>query len=226
MVRLTLMLIVVLAVLATACVFAADIVTVPTANQLKSGQFDAAFYYIGLDWQKPAPQNVMVQTVYLGLTDKIEVDLHRYDIDKAGQDTIINASYLLMSETMVMPDIVVGIRNATGTDVSGAPKSDKRSYYVAAAKTLKLPAGGPPALPIVRLHAGIGTKDYTLLGEDRHGGLFGGVQSLLTPEIGAVVLHDSQDLITGLTYTPKNTRLTMKGGTFGDHWWVGLSWAK
>jgi len=206
--------------------FSADIVTVPTANQLKQGQVDLAYYYLGLDMPAAAPQNVQVQTVYVGLTDQIELDAHRYDIDKSGDATIINATLALMRETLTMPDIVVGGRNIGGTEVGNVPGSDKKSWFITAAKTLNLPAAGPPKLPIIRLHVGLGTKDHTLLGEDRHDGLFGGVQVLLAPQIGAVVLHDAQDLITGLTFSPKGTGFTLKGGGFGDHWWVGLSWAK
>jgi len=206
--------------------FAADIVTVPTANQLTKGQMDVAYYYLGLDIPEPGPQNVQAQTLYLGLTDRIELDLHRYDIDKLGDAIIFNASVSLMRETMMTPDVVIGGRNITGEDVGGVPDSDKRSWYIAAAKTLNLPEMGPPKMPIIRLHGALGTRDHTLLDEDRHKGLFGGVQMLLTPQLGLVALHDSQDLITGLTFTPKNTGLTLKGGTYGDHWWVGVSWAK
>jgi len=212
--------------LAAGSAFAGDIVTVPTANQLKAGQLDAATYYIGLDMPPGAPESVEVQTFYLGLTDQLEVDLHRYDIDILGNATIVNASVALMRETLVAPDLVFGGRNIGGTDVGGVPNSDKRSWFLVAAKTLNLPADGAPKLPIIRLHAGLGTKDYTLLNEDRHKGLFGGVQMLLAPQIGLVALHDGRDVITGLTFTPKDTGFTLKGGTFGDHWWVGLSWTK
>lgn len=227
MVRITGTTLIALLLLAMVCVaFAADIVTVPTANQLKRGEMDAAYYYIGLDTPAGAPQNVNVQTLYMGMTDRLEVDVHRYDLDLVGADTIINASWALLRETPANPDVVVGGRNILGTQVGPDPRSDKRSWFVMAAKTLNLPAQGPPSIPIIRLHAGLGTKDYTLLGEDRHGGLFGGVQALLAPQVGAVALHDGRDLITGLTFSPKETGLTLKGGTFGEHWWVGLSWAK
>lgn len=215
-----------LVVLLAGSCFAADIVTVPTANQLTQGQVDLAYYFIGLDAPNDKPQNVQVQTVYVGLTDTIELDAHRYDLDLLGDSTIINATMSLMRETATMPDLAIGGRNIGGSDVGGIPGSDKRSWFVTAAKTLNLPAAGPPALPVIRLHAGLGTKDQTLLGEKRHEGLFGGVQVLLAPQIGAVALHDGQDLITGLTYSPEGTGFTLKGGTFGDHWWVGLSWAK
>ena len=227
MIRISKLVIIALALsLAAGSAFAADIVTVPTANQLKVGQIDAATYYIGLDVPPGKPDNVRVQTFYLGLTDQLEVDLHHYNIDILGDATIINASVALMRETLVAPDLVFGGRNIGGTDVGGAPDSDKRSWFLVAAKTLNLPAEGPPKLPIIRLHAGLGTKDYTLLNEDRHKGLFGGVQMLLAPQIGLVALHDGRDVITGLTFTPKDTGFTLKGGTFGDHWWVGLSWTK
>lgn len=227
MVRIRSVVLVTAALLLTAgAAFPGDIVTVPTANQLGQGQMDAAYYYIGLDAPPGAPENVQVQTYYLGLTDKLEVDVHRYDIDLVGGDTIVNATWALLRETPVTPDVVVGGRNILGTQVGLDPRSDKTSWFVTAAKTLKLPAMGPPTIPIIRLHAGLGTKDYTLLGEDRHAGIFGGVQALLTPEIGAIALHDARDLITGLTYSPQDTGFTVKGGTFGDHWWVGLSWAK
>jgi len=206
--------------------FAADIVTVPTANQLKLGQVDVANYYIGLDMPPGAPESVQVQTFYLGLTDQLEIDLHRYDIDILGDATIINASMALMRETLTTPDVVLGARNIAGTDVGGIPDSDKRSWFICAAKTLNLPVQGPPGLPIIRLHAGLGTRDHTLLDVDRHKGLFGGVQVLLTQQIGLIALHDGEDVITGLTFTPKDTGFTLKGGTFGDHWWIGLSWAK
>lgn len=227
MVRIRSVVLVTVALLLTAgAAFPGDIVTVPTANQLRQGQLDVAYYYIGLDAPPGAPENVQVQTFYLGVTDKLEVDVHRYDIDLIGGDTIVNATWSLLRETPVTPDVVIGGRNILGTQVGLDPRSDKTSWFVAAAKTLKLPAMGPPSIPIIRLHAGLGTKDYTLLGEDRHAGIFGGVQALLTPEIGAIALHDARDLITGLTYSPQDTGFTVKGGTFGDHWWVGLSWAK
>ena len=227
MIRISRLVIIALALsLAAGSAFAGDIVTVPTANQLKAGQLDAATYYIGLDMPPGAPESVEVQTFYLGLTDQLEVDLHRYDIDILGNATIVNASVALMRETLVAPDLVFGGRNIGGTDVGGVPNSDKRSWFLVAAKTLNLPADGAPKLPIIRLHAGLGTKDYTLLNEDRHKGLFGGVQMLLAPQIGLVALHDGRDVITGLTFTPKDTGFTLKGGTFGDHWWVGLSWTK
>jgi hypothetical protein len=210
-------------------VFAADIVTVPTANQLKKGQVDVAYYWIGLDKPAGQPQHVQAQTVYLGLTDEIEIDLHRYEVDNDRDSTVVNASFSLMRETTALPDVVVGGRNIFQAKTTNNPAwdSNDRSYFLCLAKTLNLPKQGPPAFPIIRLHLSYGTHDPSLLGEDRHNGFFGGIQAKLTKQIGAIALHDGEDVITGLTYSPSQLpNLTIKGGGFGEHWWAGISYAK
>lgn len=218
-----------LVILAASAAFCGDIVTVPTANQLKAGQVDVAYYYLGLDTSAPQPSFVQIQTIYVGLTDRLEVDIHRYDPEKNLDKsvTIVNGSIVLVPETAMTPSVVFGGRNLGGTTTTNAPvESDKRSWFISAAKNITpmLPTG--PKLPLVRIHASLGTEDWTLLGIDRHKGLFGGVQALFTPELGAIALQDGEDLITGLTYMPGNKGLTIKGGTYGDHWWAGISYLK
>jgi len=39
-----------------------------------------------------------------------------------------------------------------------------------------------------------------------------------------VALYDGADVITGVTFVPKPGWPTLKGGTFGGHWWVGTSY--
>lgn len=213
----------VMVLLAVSCAFADDIVTMPTANQLKAGQVDAAAYYLHLDNPSVAPQFVQYQTLYVGVTDKLEIDAHRSAVDKSETATILVASYKLFSETAQLPDVVVGCRNLGGTATSPDPKSEDRSYFVSAAKTFFFnPAA--PGPPLVRVHLSVGTADWTLLGEKRHQGIFGGLQFLLHPEVGLVVQNDGQDTITGVTYMPKNTGLTFKGGTFGSHTWMGVAY--
>lgn len=213
--------------LAAGLASAADIVTVPTANQLKAGEIDVAAYYIGVDQEgliaplRPLGIDfVRVQTLYAGLTDKIELDVHRYDVDVLGVKTIFNSTYLLQSETPQRPAVVIGAR-----DISR--EYGHASYFLSAAKTLNPPLSGPPTKPIFRLHASLGTEDNTLFGEGRHDGLFGGLQIVLrpgNPHVGAIALYDGQDIITGLTYTPTPAWPTLKAGTFGDHWWVGINY--
>jgi hypothetical protein len=211
------------------CAIADDIVTMPTANQLKAGQVDVAAYYLKLDLPSFQPQHVDYQVVCVGLTNQFELDAHRANVDKDKDATVLVGSFKALSETKTLPDVVVGCRNLLGTATTNNPafenKSEDRSYFVAAAKTF---FANPmkPGPPLVRAHLGLGTADWTLLGEVRHKGLFGGLQFLFRPDIGAVVEDDGQDLITGLTFMPKNTGLTIKGGTYGDHWWAGLALRK
>jgi hypothetical protein len=210
----------VLLVAAAGVAMAGDIVTVPTANQVKAGEVDLAVYYLGLDNaslpEAVQPLNiefVRAQTAYIGLTDKLEIDVHRYDVDVLGVKTIFNATWVLQEETLKRPIVVVG-----GRDLSR--EYAHTSYFVSAAKTLNPPVGGPPTKPIIRLHLSLGTEDNTLLGEGRHEGIFGGVQALLRPtfpQVGLVALYDG-------TVVPKPKWPTMKGGTFGGHWWIGMSY--
>ncbi len=215
--------------MAAGCAIADDIVTMPTANQLKKGEVDAAVYYIKLDTPSVQPQSVNYQTLYVGLTDKIELDAHRSDVDKDKDSTILVASYKVLDETQKLPDVVIGCRNLAGVTTTNNPilksRSEKESYFACAAKTFFLNPAKPGA-PLVRVHAALGTEDWTLLGEVRHRGLFGGLQFLLRPDIGAVIENDGQDIITALTIMPKGTGLTIKGGGFGDNWWTGLAFRK
>jgi hypothetical protein len=206
---------------------AADIVTVPTANQLQAGEIDAAIYYISVDRGSLIPplqpldiDFVRVQTLYLGVTDEVELDVHRYDVDVAGSDTIFNATVVLQHEDLNRPGLVIG-----GRDLSR--EYGHASYFLSAAKTLNPPVAGPPTEPIIRLHLSLGTEDNTLFGEERHEGIFGGVQVLLrpaSPAVGVVALYDGQDVITGLTVVPEPGWPTVKAGTFGGHWWIGANY--
>lgn len=210
------------------CAIADDIVTMPTANQLKAGQVDVAAYYLKLDLPGGAPQHVNYETIYVGVTNEIELDAHIAAVDKDRTSTVLVGSYKLLGETKTRPDLVVGCRNLTGVATTNSPlknKSEDRSYFMSAAKTF-FANPSKPGPPLVRAHLSLGTGDWTLLGEERHEGVFGGLQFLFTPEIGAVVENDGRDVITGLTFMPKNTGLTIKGGTYGDHWWAGLAMRK
>jgi hypothetical protein len=203
---------------------AADIVTMPTANQLKQGEVDGAIYYLDLDMPAAAPQSVNYQTLYVGVTDWLELDIHRADVKDDEESYVLVGSIKLLSESATRPDLVVGMRNIGKAETTNSPVkelSDDPSYFISAAKTFML--GSQPGPPLVRAHLSYGTEDWTLLGEERHDGLFGGLQALITPSIGAIVLHDGNDLITGVTFMPKGMGLTFKAGTYGKHTWVGLS---
>ena len=206
---------------------AADIVTVPTAHQLQAGEMDVAVYYVSVDRGSLIPplrpldiDFVRIQTLYVGLTDEVELDVHRYDVDVAGSDTIFNATVVLQREDLNRPGLVLGVRDLSR-------EYGHASYFLSAAKTLNPPVAGPPTEPIIRLHASLGTEDNTLFGEERHEGIFGGIQVLLrpaSPAVGVVALYDGQDVITGITVVPEPGWPTVKAGTFGGHWWLGANY--
>ena len=209
--------------------FADDIVTMPTANQLKAGEVDAAVYYIKLDNPSGAPQFIQYQTLYLGLTERFELDVHHATVDNNETSTVLVGSVKLLSESPTTPDLVFGVRNFNAAPTTLNPavreKSKDASVFLSAAKTFFFnPAA--PGPPLVRVHLSVGSADWTLFGEERHKGVFGGLQFRFASWIGAVVEQDGQDVITGITIMPKDTGLTIKGGTYGDHSWFGVAWRK
>lgn len=212
-----------------AAAIADDIVTMPTANQLKAREVDIAAYYLDLSMPSGAPQFVYYQTLYVGLTDRIELDIHRAKVNRDEDSVVLVGSIKLVNEGPDTPDVVIGLRNITGSATTLAPKlrskTERRSVYIAAAKTFFMNPE-KPGPPLVRLHAGLGTEDWTLLNEGRHKGLFGGLQFLFHPVVGAVVENDGRDWITGLTIMPLNSGVTLKGGTYGDHRWYGVAYRK
>lgn len=224
-----LLIIVLLILSACSWAFADDIVSMPTANQLKAQEIDAAAYYFGLDNPTGAPQNVNLQTVGVGLTDRIEIDAYRADVDGDKAAAVVTGYFRLLSETPKTPDLVVGVKNIFGTETTNVPavksKSGDQSYFLCAARTVFL-SPAVPQTPLVRVHLSVGTADWTLFNAERHKGLFGGLQFLFKPELGAVTEYDGANWITGVSFMPKNTGLTVKGGGFGENWWAGLSYRK
>jgi len=207
----------VFAVLASAAM-AADIVTLPTANQLKADQLEIAYYRLDLDFKNPAaPGKANLTTVYWGITDRLELDAWWYDPEKGGSDLALNASFLVIPEGEVMPAVVVGVQ-----DITTALPTGKLSWYAAAAKNV-IVSEARRFFPVVRLHGGVGAK--------QNNGIFGGVQALVTRNLGAVVLYSSNEAllggrnwITGLTYTFPKTPLVLKFGTLGRHNWFGAAY--
>jgi hypothetical protein len=210
---------------------AGDIVTMPTANQLRAGEVDLAQYHIWFRYPPgpPLPTHAWFSTMYVGVTDRAEIDVWYINPNKVPSQTVINATGLLTSERKGdYADVVVGIRDL-GDNLERLFGPDfERSYFVAAAKTLNPPPGPPTKhdTPIWRVHLGLGTHLGLATNLDRigDGGVFGGLQALVTPQLGAIALWDGTDDIIGLTYTRKPDWPTVKGGVFGDHWWVGVNY--
>ena len=93
-----------------------DIVTMPTANQLKAGELDAAAYYLQPGCAtSPAPEFVQYQTLYVGLTDRLEVDAHRAAIAPTTRPpSCWWAASSCSPRSATKPDLVFGCRNITG----------------------------------------------------------------------------------------------------------------
>jgi len=221
--------VVVLAALALAvcagAALAGDIVSMPSANQVGPGEVDLAQYYIHFNYPYAGlPSHAYFSTMYVGVTDRVELDVWYIDANRAPNETILNATGLVLSERKGdQLDLVVGVR-----DMGDNLNLVGRGAFVAAAKTLNPPAGPPTKsdTPIWRLHFGLGTNLGLATNLDRiaKDGAFGGIQALVTPAIGVIALWDGTDDIIGVTYTPDPKGPTFKGGVFGDHLWVGLNY--
>jgi len=209
---------------------AGDIVTMPSANQMGPGEVDLAQYYISFDYPVAAlPDFTYFTTMYVGVTDRFELDVWYIDPDDVPNQTVLNATVLALNERKGdYANVVVGVRDATNVLRRIFGSDFERGVFVAAAKTLNPPAGPPSRenTPIWRLHLGVGDELglATDLDNPNDSGLFGGVQVVVTPTIGAIALWDGTDHIIGVTYTPDPKGPTFKGGVFGDHTWIGVNY--
>jgi len=212
--------------------FAGDIFNCPTANQQQAGQIDLGFYWVDPHNPNPkAPSHLNCYKAYLGVTNEVEIDAHVFDFNHATPaKTYWNATVLVVKEDLRHPAVVLGVDDiAQSATYPAGPRMGQRAdraFFVAAAKTVNSPARGEkPKFPIVRLHLGVGTE--------RHHGFFGGVQTKLTREIGAVALFlpddvlfapDDDEWIYGLMYTPGPQWPTFKIAKCGHKDVLGISY--
>lgn len=130
---------------------ATGMITNPTADVLREGQFSLGYFHF---------QNKTSGTIEFNLADRLEVGVARVQQDARGVDSVFNAKYSLLSETLVAPGLAVGAE----TGVNGG----QRSLFAVASKGL--PLG-------LRLHAGVGNG--------RFDGAFAGLEKTWNP-VGAV----------------------------------------
>jgi hypothetical protein len=217
------------------CALGDDVVTMPTANMLKRGEMEFAYYHVDLNTPSHQPQTIEVPCYYVGVTDWLELDAQVMAVDKDVTSCVLIGNLRLLHESPTTPDLVFGCRNMAAVPTTSNPpfspinyraRSANQSYYLCAAKTFFFnhDASGPPKPPLVRLHACLGTADWTLGLEERHDGLFGGLQALVTPYLGFCVLNDGRDLITGIAVSPGPPGLIVRAGGFGDRWYVGVAY--
>jgi hypothetical protein len=203
-----------------------SIVNVPTANQAALREVNLAYYSMSVDRLPVTHKDIII--IYSTVAPNFEVEYFHININKgAPSQNLVNASYRLVSETAQMPDVVVGAKNIFEDDHSPNPDEQKRSYYIATAKTLNPPKPGAAWQPVVRLHVNYGTRE--------HRGLFGGVQIAVTPQLGIAAMKFSSspyvDTFFGnsmeyaIVYSLGKGRPTLKAGTLGRHEWVGLDYS-
>jgi hypothetical protein len=159
-------------------VFAGDAVDVPTGNMVAPRHVEINYIYWDVDFgPSPAPQQIHIGEVFVGITDWLEVDGIVAEVDNDKTYARANVYARLQSETPDRPSIILGCVNVTGADVPGG-YSSQPSPFLLGAYNLHLPEG-PPSFsdPLVRAHFGWGVHYNT-------GWPFGGIQMMLTPKLG------------------------------------------
>ena len=208
----------VLAVLVTAgSALATDLVTMPLGNRAPVQGWEVDGIYVATDAGPLGPDYTVFLEGYYQATPEIEVGFIHVKPEGVDSQTEVSAAYSILLETAEKPAVIVGAYNLLGSDWGA---SDDISPYVMAAKTLRLPKLGPPSFsdPVIRAHLGYGTE--------YHGdALFGAVQALLTPNIGAIVLHYNDESGIAGTYIFK-PGLEASVGVYADDPFVrvGAQW--
>lgn len=200
-------------------VLGSSIITMPTADVAPPGVVNVAAYAVNFDGSTPMGDTTMnVYIAYASLVKNLELEANVYDYNNSGfKQQFYVLTYKACEETALLPQISVGVKNPTGEMVNNEDiMNDDASWFVTAVKVLSGPKPGGPFRPVVRLHAGVGTN--------LHEGLFGGVQTLLTPQIGIAALYDGSFTLLAATFKPSPTLPTFKAGTLGDHTWVGIDY--
>lgn len=156
--------------------WAGDILAVPTGNMVRPYNYEFNYIYWQFDNPPGAPQAAHIFENFVGVTDRLELDVIDMHLQGMKDYTEINAYYSLIPETATRPSLIVGVNNLFGSDWPG---NDNVSPFVLSSYNILMPKGGPPSLtnPVVRLHAAYG---WQANGDDP----FGGVQILVHPKLG------------------------------------------
>jgi hypothetical protein len=229
----TFILIALLVVLSAGALMANDIVTMPTANLLKAGEIEVGGYYLKMDTPPGVTGCVKIETLYVGVTNQLEINAYNVNPDGDKQSTLFRINYKVLSEKACQPDVVIGVDNPFKESTTYAKPpyaplnyaslSEKPSFYLCTAKTFPMTSKGF-AGPLVRVHLSAGTETYDILDSQRHSGIFGGLQFRITPQWGFVAEYDRRDLNTSLAYHVPGTQLALKVGTQGNIDWFGFAY--
>jgi hypothetical protein len=190
---------------------AGDIVDMPTANSVAPQHVETN--YIHWDLSGGPPRFADIYEVFIGVMDRVELDVDVADLDNVKTFTEANLYLTAVRETADHPSLIVGATNIFANDWTNG--QDKVSPFALGAYNINVPAGPPtPNDPLVRLHLG--------WGDEYHQGWFGGVQFLFLPRFGAAAFnYQGQPAYMGtinfgprfeLTYGTKNGDPFYRGG--------------
>ncbi len=161
--------------------FAGDIVDMPTGNMVAPNHAEINYIYWDLDTPPgPAPDCLNIFEGFVGVTDWAELDVIVADVENDDTYTKVNGYARLINEGPKQPSLIVGATNILGSEWPG---NSNFSPFVLSAYNLLTPAGPPKWNdPLVRAHLAYGWEAH---GEK----FFGGIQFLVTPQLGGAVFN-------------------------------------
>jgi len=183
--------------------FAGDIVDMPTGNMVAPKHAEINYIFWDLDTPPGAPDFINIYEGFVGVTDWLELDAIVADVDKDQTYCKFNAYASLIKEAGPRkPSLIVGATNLTS---SAWPGNSNFSPFILSACNLLVPAG-PPKLtdPLVRAHLAYGWEAH----QER---FFGGIQVLVSPQLGGAVFSYQNAPAYVLVYRPCK-RWELRGG--------------
>ncbi len=201
----------------TAPLMAMDSLNMPTGNSQAAGNAEMNFILVTQDRKVDLGGNVKMDDMrysklFVGVTEKLNIDLVNVDIKDAANHTIGNVYYTLAREKMERPSLLVGVTNITGenwlggVEYNGNPDNDDPSPFAVGAKTIRKPAGKPSLSdPMIRVHLGYGTKFH---GDQ----FFGQIQVKVHPKFVAVA-QEYKSMPTYIGTVQLADNLQISGGT-------------
>ena len=187
------------------------IVTCPTATMVPNKMAYLDYYWVQTKDRRPyAPDQVQIGAGYLGMTDRLELDVTSVKPGAARCATSLTTQYLVLAEKHSRPEIVIGLEDLT------RELGQWVSFYAAAAANVTKMTPRGPKYPLVRLNLGYGTQPRSAW--------FGGIQIMTGPALCLLALTDGRDSICGFSLNVPKTDLRIRAGTLGEGRFVGAEY--
>ena len=212
--------VVVLCLALTAPVWAENVISMPVADHPGAGNAELHFIYWDLGGP-PGPENGQISQFFVGVTDRLEIDLQNWKFQGLDSMNVVDGYYWLVKESPKHPSLVVGATNLFGEDLPPSPEGagfDNRvSPFVIGAYNIGVPAG-PPTLgdPLVRLYMGFGWRWHD-------NDPFGGLLFVVDPKVALAVLNYQGQPAYLAAYKP-TPRTEIHVGWFHGEPLVHLGW--